>query len=804
MNIEYVIDSLNGKKQPIIYIWDRNGRERVLKVIRDFQPYFYIPKNEVEIAKSMGLKVDENNIYKDCFGEEVVKVFADLPTDVPKLREKFSRTWEADVLFVNRYLIDRWEEEKEKKEWRICFLDIECDDSSFPNYKSPTNSICSIAFYDNYKNRFGIFVWHSDIINNYVEEKEIEELGIKIKIFYFKSEVEMLNNFFEFVKDLDFDILTGWNVSRFDFPYLIKRAEKIGANYKLLSPLNDVSVNDYGDVRIRGRAVLDLLEIYKMIIGERKSYSLSYISKIELGKGKLFEEEAHRKVGLMWRTNLLNLIKYNVNDVLLCVELDRKLKLIDFMDERRRIIGCTWDSLFSSNKAIDILLLRWGKENKIVFPTKKEGKKNVSFQGAIVFSPKMGLYKNVMGFDFKSLYPSIIQTFNISPEVIREGESENSGKSMIMFDGIELYDSLGNVERKKVWIDVSKEGIIPQLFKKLFELRKHYKSLRDKYEKGSKEWEVYDRKQSVTKYLINAIYGVMSFEGFRFYNPTACSIVTYVGRMLLSLVKELAEKEGFEVLYGDTDSVFVYKNGCELKEYLEFGERVNNNLKNIIMSKFPALTNYYFVLEPKNFYSSIFFTKVKKRYVGKVVWSEGKYLSSPIIEIVGFEVKRSDTSDFTENLQSNIFKIILDEENLEKARIKIFDYIGEEIRKVREGRYSYEIIAIPKGIRKEFNRYKANSPWLRGVLYSNKHLQTNFQPGDKVKLLWIKRVKGKYPPTDVIAFVDGLYIPDEFEVDWDKMLEVNVYYKIRNLFEDFGWNWRDLIVGQSNLARLIV
>ena len=791
MNIEYIIDKVEGKEKPIIYVFDREGRKRKVRIIDNFRPYFYVKKEEKEKALELGLEVEEGN-YRDLFGNELVKVYTNLPTDVPKLREKFSETWEADVLFVNRWLIDEYKEEGEK-EWRICFLDIECDDEGFPDFNNPVNPIYSISVYDNYTQKFATFIWKpgsgKGFSDKRIEDYEFERDGKKmnVRIFWYDKEEFMLADFVKFVRDLDFDILTGWNVNRFDFMYLIARMEKLKLNYKLLSPLNDVLVdNKWKEVRIKGRTIIDLLEVYRSLqTQEKKSYNLSYIANLELGMTKIYNNLSEKGVVRnLWLNSPYELIKYNVWDVYLVVELDKKLEMFKFLDERRKIVGCKWDELLISSLVIDFLFLKFGKENNIILPTKK-WHREVSYEGAIVFNPVPGLHKNVACMDFKSLYPSIIMTFNISPETITDNN-----------DGVVLGNG--------VKFRADKRGLVPLLFNNLMELRKKYKKERDKYPKGSAEYDIWDRKQTVTKFLINSIYGNLGYAGSRLFKLECAESVTYIEREIISKVGELVKKFGYVLLYGDTDSVFVKKDEkTSLEEFKELNRKLNEEIKKWILESghFGKVNKDWYVieLELNDIYGSIFFTTAKKRYVGNLIWSDGKYLDKSVMKMTGFEVKRSDTSDLGEEMQKNIFKIIL-EGGSEK---EIIEYVNKVIEKVKKGLVSYEYIAIPKGVRKDLKGYKVNNPIVRAVNYSNKYLGTNFQPGDKVKLLWIKSVKGRYPPTDVIAFIDGQYIPDEFVVDWDKMIEVNIINKLRNLMEGFPINLNFLNYGNKSLGEYL-
>ena len=797
--VDYVVDK--GKNHPTIYIFYRteNGR-KIIKKVEDFEPYFFINKDE-PITSFKHIKRVEHTPLRSWDGKELKKIITYLPTDVRKVRGQFTTTYEADVLFATRYIIDATKEEDwEEGKLRVLYLDIEVDDEAqFPSSTSPTNPIPIISCYDNYTKKYYIFLHKNsppsttieelkvdyeskEEMSNYVKLKNCkiidEEVGLNstANIFIFENEKDMLSSFFEFVRDMDFDLLVGWNVMVFDMMYLLSRAKYLGVDYTIFSPIRKVWWDEeFGEVKIGGRGILDLLQTYKRIAkGELKSYSLDYIAKHELGLEKMkvgrVKGSMLGRIARMWRYDLHSLLLYNVRDVYLCLELDKKVGLISFVDELRKIVRADWNDFLFSSKLVDILILRKARELGVALPTKQHHQKDY-YEGAIVLQPKSGVHRMVFVSDFKSLYPSIIQTFNISPDTLEKGSNTITLPNQISFTH----------PKEKV-------GLIPQLFKSLFELRKKYKEERNKYPPTSLLYKLYDNKQFATKTIINSIYGVMGHPTFRLFNPICASTVTFMGRWLLSRAREFFENErGLEVVYGDTDSVFFKLPVKDEMEAVEMGieetERFNEVIMKVIRERFGLEDDYVKIhLEPQKLFSSIIFTSAKKRYAGYVRWEEGKWLSSPQFHATGFEIKRSDVADITIKIQKEMFKLLLKG----GGRREVEKYLREEFEKIKRGEYPISYIAIPKTIRKRFEAYKANIPWVRGVLYSNKYLGMNFQPGDKVKLLFVKAT-GKYPPTDVIAFYDGWELPPDFKVDWVRMIEHNLINKINNIFTSIGW-----------------
>ena len=241
------------------------------------------------------------------------------------------------------------------------------------------------------------------------------------------------------------------------------------------------------EARIKGRFVVDMLHFYKRLTQSKlSSYKLKDIVKEEnLGIDYDYIPKNFKKE---WQETPEKIIDYNKKDVESIVKLEEVVKPIGFHKALADFIGCEIDETDYNSKIIDFYLLKKAKEKGIVLPTKKQGEKS-SYKGAVVLDPVKGLHKNVLVFDFASLYPNIMLSFNLSPET--------KNKEGIKVNGIS-------------W---SKDrGFIPSIISELFSYRYAIKKERDKYEPGSRDYELYDNKQTAVKFIINSLYGYFGFS----------------------------------------------------------------------------------------------------------------------------------------------------------------------------------------------------------------------------------------------------------------------------------------------------
>jgi len=764
MWLEYSITN----DKPIIHRWYRSGTKRIREDIKDFVPYFYVKETEdVSVLDRHRIVKIERSDITDIYGQRLKKIFVKLPRDVGQQREKFSQTYEADILFPIRYLIDS------KINWGdypdVMYIDIEVDDKEgFPEPSKALYKITCITCYDRLHNVYVSFVLsdNKNIIKT-AKKNRISGKDEKQSIYKFTDERDLLNTFTEYLSDMDPDIITGYNVYDFDLPYIVKRMENLGLSASKLSPINRITLPSVRIVNgkefkepldIAGRMIFDLLTTYKKLhITGLNSYSLNDVCKEELGVEKLGKGKR------TWQMNEEELLSYNVSDVELIVALDDKVKIIKFFWDLANFVRCPLNWTLFNNKMIDLWILHNAHGN-FALPTKPKVK-GEDYDGATVLDNKAGIYKDVPVFDLARIYPNIIVSCNLSPECLTATGDINLGNGT------------------KTTSDI---GFIPKIILQLFELRNTFEKQKKQTDINSEEYKQIENKIQFVKNLINSIYGVYAYVGFRLYNKQIAESVTYVGRKIIDWTKSVVESRGFTVVYGDTDSIMVQLNGNDdpVTKSKELEQVLNASYDDF--AKTMNIKKHSFSIKFEKMFSTVTFLGVKKKYAGYLSWKDGKSVDTFIVK--GFEAIRSDNSKFTKKFQLELLKRINKEPDNEKTN----KFINDTIDTFKKA--NVEDIGIPKGLNKVLDEYNANAIHVRAVKYSNMYLGTNFKTGDKPKILYVKKVNKK-PKTDVIAF-DSTTSLDGVIIDYEKMVDVLLMKKIDNIYKPLGWNY----IPKTNLS----
>ena len=738
------------KRKHEIYLWVRiSENQKVRLSITDFRPYFYVPSVFGE--------------YKALDGKTVERIYLDDPSKVPEVREQYPKHYEADIPYVRRFLIDTgikkcleynslspsWKDIRptDCNIWpRIWYIDIEVLANTFPDPNEPKYPIIAITVYDNYLDEYITWLFHEKLTTAEIVKENISinknYVIKKLRIKLFQSEEEMLNDFVNTWQKVMPDIVTGWNVN-FDIEYLSSRL---------------VVHNMYLDTSFTDR--VDLLLAYKVIGPKRRSYKLKHVTVEE---GIESREEAREAADVLphYKEDPSAVLIYNVKDVWRIVIIDKRYKLIDYLLNLKWVTGIESISSFLSPtenimgrfyrpaQLIDTYLLRLAKELGIVLPSKPKNAKKLRYKGAIVFPPKKGLHENVAVFDMSRYYPSIIISFNISPEtkIKRIGE-------------IALFKQ-------------EPEGLLPKMAKRLLEEREKLEQERMKYEPGTPEYEAIENKIRAIKGLINAIYGTTGYEKFRLYDIDVASTVTALAREGLIFIANKAEERGYKVIYGDTDSIFIQ---VDFDKAQELANELTVELRRYFMRKYGLKKEPKLKLKFEKYYERIFFKEAKKRYAGLLVWKKGKKMRE--LDITGFEAIKSDSAPITAEMERELFLCILNGE---------LDKVNEVIKKYVEEAKSRPLddIALYKTLRKPLDQYSSNSPHVRAAIWANTFLGTKFGYGSRVKMIWVKRVIG-LPPTNVVAYEDEEQIRDKIIIDWTKQLDAIIYGPARIILEPLG------------------
>ncbi|HJJ28198.1 MAG TPA: DNA-directed DNA polymerase [Methanocorpusculum sp.] len=771
----------NTPAGPVVHIFGReeDGTGHELKVT-GFRPYFWVREAEAARPHPDYITVSEEKGVS-IKGEKLRKVYTERPTDVRNARESYHH-FEADIPFATRYLIDAGltggvsapSDECSFNEVtpaevnaraRVCMCDIECDDTEgFPDAEK--DIINCITCHDSFDDHYTTFVLESTKKVDYAGAEALENGCFnpeKHTILEYRTEKALMRGFVQYIRETDPDILSGWNFTEFDVPYILKRAEKCGIKQEELARLPGAVDRS----AMRGRVMFDLLLAYKKMQGSQKeSYRLDAIAEEELGDHKV--RHSGTVTGL-WVDDPLKMVEYNYKDVELCVGINKKNNIIDFYQEVSRYVGCPLDKALNSSNVIDIYILRKA-HGRYVLPSKGNGTGD-EFEGATVLSPSKGIRENVIVLDLKSLYPMAMMTLNASQET-KSPDGEIHAPNGVRF--------------KK-----SPDGLTRSIISELMKERDERKALRNTFPFDSFEYTLYDMQQNAIKVIMNSYYGVSGFSRFRLYDREIGAAVTSVGRAIIQHTKSIITSHGYEVIYGDTDSCFVQIPAKTREETMAIArgleKELNESYSGFSKNTLNADTNF-FSIKFEKIYQRFFQGGSKKRYAGQLVWKEGQEVDK--IDIAGMEMKRSDSPQLTRELQEKVFEMILKGRGYEDVK----EFLPGVLKKYRAGGYSYVECGIPSGINKNLQDYANLDAHGRGAMYANEHFKTKFNKGSKPKRLYVKRslMPDEYPNTDVICFEYPEQIPDGvFEIDWETMLEKTIRAPLERIFDALGWCWDD-------------
>ncbi len=779
---------------PVIHIFGRDIQGKSIKIdVTGFCPYFYVPANQAEaLPASSHSSLEPGTKYLSIRGEPLRRLYTLNPGDVREERERF-RHFEADIPFATRFMIDtgltegvsapstnvdyrELEPTEVDAPARSCIIDIECEDErGFPDPQR--DAIISITAYDSFPKDYVTFLLVGGGIPSTIAEQQ-DAGGLangcfrkeKHTICPYGDETEMLKAFARYIAERDPDVLSGWNFIEFDMPYITGRMERLGLRPDILARIQGQTERN----ALRGRALFDLLSAYKkMHLSQKESYRLDAVALEEVGEQKV---RYTGTISNLWKNSPAKLVEYNFKDVELCVKINKKDNIIEFYREIARYVGCPLDKTLNSSSVVDIFVLRKAF-GKYVLPSK--GFVNAEeFEGATVFEPSRGVRENVVVLDLKSLYPMAMMTINASMET-KDPNGELRAPNGIRF-------------KKKP------DGLTRTIISELLKERDEKKALRNTFEFGSPQYILYDMQQNVLKVIMNTYYGVSGYPRFRLFDREIGSAATSVGRAIIEHTRNVIEKMDLKVkvIYGDTDSCMVQLPPLDREQTIATAKviekHLNESYKDFAKNQLNADV-HFFSIKFEKIYSRFFQAGKKKRYAGSLVWKEGKDVKET--DIVGFEIRRSDTPQITKVVQQRVMEMILEGEGKEQIR----KYLIEVVKKYRAGEYSLDEIGIPGGIGKDIDTYGIDDAHIRGAKYANLHLHTEFGKGSKPKRVYIKSIdpsgigKQKYPDTNVICFEYGDQVPKEFHVDLDLMLEKTLKQPISRIIEALGWEWNELL-----------
>jgi DNA polymerase elongation subunit (family B) len=506
---------------------------------------------------------DFDYAYKLDRAGDKVTIFGDRVSKTFRWKEGQPGIFESDVPRETRVLTDLYQDSDEvAKNHRVLFFDIEVEkvNGEFANIERADGVINAIGCYAQAKDEYVVFLLDRD--SRMDNRRQVKNETVVT----FASEAELLEAFMAYYSDYAPTILTGWNISQFDIPYLYRRLSVIfdDDTANMLSPIGMIKYSKLRrQYQLAGVSCLDYLEMYqKFTFARRPSYRLDAIGMYEVGMGKI---EYEGTLDDLYASDLEKFIEYNLQDVRIVVALDRKMKLIDLVKNISHVGHTQYEDYKYSSKYIEGTILVYLHRKNIVVPNKRpEGREEFDqkledddegFAGAFVKPPMPGLYDWVYNLDLQSLYPSIIMSLNISMET-KAGRVTNYSpelhiKGKISKYKIEMGDVKVELDREQfmsfmleskytissngILYRTDKKGIIPEVLEVWFAERVRFKKLmKESSLNGDKElMEFYDKRQHVQKILLNSIYGILGLPTTRFYDLDNALAVTSTGQTII-------------------------------------------------------------------------------------------------------------------------------------------------------------------------------------------------------------------------------------------------------------------------------
>ncbi len=581
-----------------------------------------------------------------------------------------------------------------------------------------------------------------------------------------KDEKELIKKFCSEVKKYGPDYLVGYFSDGFDMPYLKSRAQKNKVKLNIgiddSQPIFSRGISSIA--KSKGNAHIDLLKFIRVAYGQymqSETFSLNEVSKEFLGDTK--KDFTIKHSSELKSNDWDNYFDYNLQDSLLVYNLFEKFWPDIYEFSRTTCESPAEITRSGLSKYTEYYILHnLDKHNEI--PEKKPTHDELSLrrhegpvEGAFVLEPKPGLYEKVAMFDFTSMHTSIIISMNLSRGTLLKKPSKNA--------------NFIETKRGKFYF-TKKPGFIPLLLKEIFELRKSAKAQFKAHPNP-----ITKARSNAFKVLSASVHGYIGFFGSRYYSKEASSaILGFVRKFNIDTIKKI-EKKGYNVLYGDTDSIAFQRNNKSKAEIIALLKELNSNLPGIME------------LELEGFFKRGIWvttragtTGAKKKYA--LLGEDNK------IKIRGFETVRRDWCQLARDLQSKVIRLILENGSKDKA----LTYTKNIIKKIKERKIKKDLLIIKSMLKKPIDDYKAISPHVVAAKKMQK-LKINISPGTLIKYY----VAESSTKSKLVR--DRVLLPNEHgKYDINYYLERQIIPAVENIFQVFGLNTKEIIDGKKQTS----
>ncbi|QEU59606.1 Pol1 [Kluyveromyces lactis] len=426
----------------------------------------------------------------------------------------------------------------------------------------------------------------------------------------------------------------------------------------------------------------ELNEMYQVSCGiERKSLEINYLNPI-------YQED---------ESQMLLALGENIENSIITAEVAFRIQILSLTKQLTNLAGNGWRQTLGGTRAgrNEYILLHEFNRNDYIVPDKETrqmkqdrqqknedpmepqvSSKKSKYQGGLVFEPEKGLHKNyILVMDFNSLYPSIIQEFNICFTTVDRNPQD-----------IEELPDVPSREKS--------QGVLPRLLANLVQRRREVKNLMKTENDASKKAQ-YDIRQQALKLTANSMYGCLGYVNSRFYAKPLAMLVTNKGREILMNTRQLAESLGLTVVYGDTDSVMI-STGCD--NYMD-AIKIGENFKKLVNERYSLLE-----IDIDNIFKRLLL-HAKKKYAALNVTFDKQNNEKTTLEVKGLDMKRREFCPLSKEVSTRVLNILLSDKDSESALQEIYAYMEEIRQKVENNEIRMDKYKINTRLSKDPKSY---------------------------------------------------------------------------------------------------
>ncbi len=793
---------VNGK--PCIYLFGRTiAGDQVCVIDPNAEPYFYVLPEPGKDPSADLLKLRAEHLgetfsvvrvepVQKKYVEQPVqalKVFTNIPKAVAELKDQVralpgvQSIHEYDIPFVRRYFIDKGitpmtlvnaEGEPAAEKLKVpAIRAAKITQATEATFSKPRVLAVDIETYNPEgkhvspdRHPIVMLALAGDNLRKVLTWKKIENPNAE----FLPSEADVLDRFAELVAEYKPDIITGYFSDGFDFPYIRTRATKNRIPLELGL--------DYSELRIEGRATttakitgiahVDIHRVVRKLLAkamETDVFTLDAVAAELLGKGK--HPADINKLAGAWDSNdsamLQEFAAYNLQDAELTYELAQLI--MPNLVEMVKIVG---QLPYDVNRMGFSQLVEWFAMKQAfplgeIAPNKpgyREQAKRARdrIKGAFVYEPKPGLYENIAVCDYRSLYPTIIASHNISPGM---------RNCRCCPDAPQI-----KTDRGTFWYCQKRKGFVSGIIEDLITRRARIKDMLKKGEKDplllARSWALKD--------LANSFYGYLGFSVARWYCIECAESTTAWERQYIHSVIDKAKKEGYAVLYSDTDSVFLGLGAKTRDDVRNFVEQINNTLPKPMELEYEA------------HYPAGIFVAVKASEAG----AKKKYAmmnAKGQLKIVGFETVRRNWSPIARETQKKVLELLLSTRKTEPA----MDYLKKIVEDLKQNKCPLSAVVIHTALSKDISEYESAGPH---VAAAQRMQSLGHQVGPGVMIRYVV-IKGKGRIRDKVKLEEEAL---QEEYDGDYYVNNQVLPGVERIFDVFGIKIADYFAEKEQSA----